>query len=37
MRRPMSISEGSVSILLPLYPYYTVLVSDTFLYEATGP
>ncbi|GAI64982.1 unnamed protein product [marine sediment metagenome] len=27
---------GSVSTLLPVYSYYSVLVSDTFLDEATN-
>jgi len=36
MRRLTDISLGSVSLLLPVYPYYSVLVSDTFLDEATG-
>lgn len=35
MRRLTDISLGSVSLLLPVYPYYSVLVSDTFLGEAT--
>ena len=30
-----SISTGSISILLPVYSYESVLVSDIFLYEAT--
>jgi hypothetical protein len=30
-----SISTGSISILLPVYSYRSVLVSDTFLNEAT--
>ena len=36
MRRLTDISTGSVSTLLPVYPYYSVLVSDTFLVEATN-
>lgn len=36
MKSLTSISTGSISILLPLYSYESVLVSDTFLYEATG-
>ena len=36
MRRLTDISMGSVSTLLPVYPYNSVLVSDTFLDEATG-
>lgn len=35
MRRLTDISMGSVSTLLPVYPYYSVLVSDTFLVDAT--
>ncbi len=35
MRRLTDISPGSVSILLPVSPYYSVLVSDTFLVDAT--
>jgi len=36
MRRLTDTSQGSVSsLLLPTYPYYSVLVSDTFLVEAT--
>ena len=35
MRRLTDISMGSVSTLLPVYPYYSVLVSDTFLLDAT--
>ena len=49
MRRLTDISPDSVSLLLPVYSYYSVLVSyrllddatyrlsDTFLDEATGP
>jgi len=33
--RLTDISTGSGSTLLPVYPYYPVLVSDTFLLEAT--
>jgi len=36
MRRLTDISPGSVPTLLPVYSYYSVLVSDTFLVEATG-
>ena len=36
MRRLTGISMGSVSILLSLYHYYPVLVSGTFLDEATN-
>jgi len=36
MRRLTDISMGSVSTLLPVYSYYPVLVSDTFLDEATN-
>jgi len=36
MRRLTDISPGSVSTLLPVYPYNPVLVSDTFLVEATN-
>ena len=36
MRRLTDISPGSVSLLLPIYSYYSVLVSDTFLVEATN-
>ncbi len=36
MRRLTDISMGSVPTLLPVYPYYSVLVSDTFLVEATN-
>jgi len=36
MRRLTDISMGSVSTLLPVYPYNSVLVSDTFLVEATN-
>lgn len=36
MRRLTDISPGSVSLLLPVYSYYSVLVSDTFLVEATN-
>ena len=35
MRRLTDISRDSVSILLPVYSYYSVLVSGTFLDEAT--
>jgi len=35
MRRLTGISMGSVPTLLPVYLYYSVLVSDTFLDEAT--
>jgi len=28
-------SMGNMSILLSVYPYYSVLVSDTFLLDAT--
>jgi hypothetical protein len=35
MRRPTDISLGSMSTLLPVYPHYSVLVSDTFLVDAT--
>jgi len=35
MRRLTDISMGSVSILPPTYSCYSVLVSDTFLLEAT--
>lgn len=35
MRRLTDISLGSVSTLLPVSPYYSVLVSDTFLVDAT--
>ena len=35
MRRLTDISLVSVSILLPLSPYHSVLVSDTFLVDAT--
>jgi hypothetical protein len=35
MRRLTDISMGSVSILPLTYSYYSVLVSDTFLLEAT--
>lgn len=35
MRRLTDISMGSVSTLLPVYSSYSVLVSDTFLDEAT--
>jgi len=35
MRRLMDISTGNMSILLSVYPYYSVLVSDTFLLDAT--
>ena len=35
MKSLTSISTGSISILLPLYSYESILVSDTFLYEAT--
>ena len=36
MKSLTSISTDSISILLPLYPYGSVLVSDTFLDEATN-
>ncbi len=36
MRRLTDISLGSMSLLLPIYSYYSVLVSDTFLVEATN-
>ena len=36
MRRLTDISMGSVPTLLSVYPYYSVLVSDTFLVEATN-
>lgn len=36
MKSLTSISTGSISILLPVYPYRSVLVSDTFLDEATN-
>jgi hypothetical protein len=36
MRRLTGISTGSVSTLLPVYSYYSVLVSDTFLDDATN-
>ena len=36
MRSLKSISTNSISILLPLYSYESVLVSDTFLDEATN-
>ncbi|MBA7509656.1 hypothetical protein ES705_01620 [subsurface metagenome] len=36
MRSLTDISMGSVSTLLPVYSYYSVLVSDTFLDEATN-
>ena len=36
MRRLTDISLGSVSLLLPVYSYYSVLVSDTFLLDATN-
>ena len=36
MRRLTDISRDSVSILLPVYSYYSVLVSGTFLDEATN-
>jgi len=36
MRRLTDISPGSVPTLLPVYSYYSVLVSDTFLVDATG-
>jgi hypothetical protein len=32
----MSMSSNNISILLYLYSYESVLVSDTFLYEAAG-
>ena len=32
----MSIFTSNMSILLPVYPYYSVLVSDTFLDDAIG-
>jgi len=35
MKSLTSISTGSISILLPVYSYKYVLVSDTFLLEAT--
>ena len=35
MKSLTSISTGSISILLPVYSYRSVLVSDTFLNEAT--
>jgi len=35
MRRLTDISLGSVSTLLPIYPYYAVLVSGTFLVDVT--
>jgi len=35
MRRLTDISMGSVSTLLPVYPYYSVLVSYRLLHEAT--
>ena len=35
MRRLTDISLGSVSTLLPIYLYYSVLVSYRFLHEAT--
>jgi len=34
--RLTDILMGSVSTLLPIYSYYPVLVSDTFLLEATN-
>jgi len=36
MKSLMNISTGSISILLPVYFYYPVLISYRFLYEATG-
>ena len=36
MRRLTDISLGSMSLLLPIYSYYSVLVSDTFLVDATN-
>ena len=36
MRRLTDISPGSMSLLLPVYSYYSVLVSDTFLVDATN-
>jgi hypothetical protein len=36
MKSPMSMPRNNISILLPLYSYESVLVSDTFLYEVTG-
>ena len=35
MRRLTDISTGNMSILLSVYSYYSVLVSDTFLLDAT--
>ena len=35
MRRLTDISLGSVSLLLPIYSYYSVLVSYRLLHEAT--
>jgi len=35
MRRLTDISPGSVSLLLPVYSYYSVLVSYRFLDDAT--
>ena len=35
MRRLTDISPGSVTLLLPVYSYYSVLVSYRFLHEAT--
>jgi len=35
MRRLTDISMGSVSTLLPVCHYYSVLVSDRLLHEAT--
>ena len=36
MRSLKSISTNSISILLPLYSHESVLVSDTFLNDATN-
>ncbi len=35
MRKLTDISLGSVSLLLPIYSYYSVLVSYRLLHEAT--
>jgi len=36
MKSLMSTSTNNISILLPLYSYEPVLVSDTFLYKANS-
>ena len=36
MKSLMSMTTNNISILLPLYSYESVLVSDTFLYEANS-